>query len=73
MATTHAAHGIRSISVEPITRYARTDGSEFFTSTLVVTTEQDTFRLDLFAASREALRVMQDDFASPRQMDEVTR
>lgn len=73
MATTHASHGIRTITMEPIKRYTRDDGTEFFTATLVVVNDQDTFRLDLYAPTREALRVMQDDFASPRQMEEVTR
>lgn len=64
-------HGVTKVTRGPIVQFT---GSGTYHSEIKVECGPDSrFALDLFAPTYEALVVMQDEFLSPRQIDEVTR
>lgn len=73
MAIYHYAHDVQRIERTPPKAITLESGATVYSAMLRITTGSGEFMLDLFAPTREALRVMQDEFDTARPIDEVTR
>lgn len=74
MAIYHYAHDVQRIERTPPKAITLESGATVYTAMLRVTTGGGAeFLLDLYAPTREALRVMQNEFDTARPIDEVTR
>lgn len=72
MAVNISAHGIERITTDLIEHFPATVGrGGFYSTRITIKMANESFIMDLFAPTREALRVMQDELARP--IDEVTR
>ena len=64
-------HGVTRVSRGPVVQFPET--GTFHAVVEVECGPDGKFKLELFAKTEDALRVMVEDFTTPRQIDEVTR